>query len=372
MKASQEAVAGEKYRIVAPEPISPSGQMKVRSRIPHMMKDLPSLAYNAHRACESPKRGSSLESEISTRLLLGSAESPSSAFPYESRRNNMAHNPSTSSESQEIDSRSSPSKFRLKIKTSQSSLSRGSPGLSIDDIPERTSSNMAKPKLRLRGYRSRLGQGLNYTAHPYDLEVQPYGASTELEGHPELEDVTNDAGLGEEFAGKLIDSCFGRVDLEPIDGEFASSHQVPLLSDQTCTPCSLPGAEVSKMGTGRLSINKARARTAQGMATKLALTRYGGGLRQKLSLLRLHSSSTSTPKSRTLVKTSSSPGIQRPPEASYMIFDEPVGKPGIRVRKNRRGSDKRAGRVHRWAIEAKQAVRSYVRRTLDRSSSLDE
>lgn len=373
----EEEIYGKKDQIMAPDPISPMGQLRVRSSIPQFMKSLPSLPFEVHRPSESPKGSSSSESDIPTHLLF---DSPG-RLPMEpssmTRRNNTNHkypDDHVIPRTPELDQGSSPSKFRLRIKTSRSSLSRASPALSIEDIPERTSSNVAKSKFRMKPYRPRLVRDLHQRIHSHNPEMQQRDAPSEKENQSKLQDIPSESGLGEAFAGRLIDSCFGQVDLKPINGNFTPSTHGLSLSNQNNPRVSLSGIEVSMVRTNQVLSNKACSGDARDRSKKLALTGYRGGLRQKLSLLRLRSGggSTAPPKSRTCGNVSRISGIQQPPEASYMIFDEPVGKGKIRVRKTRRGSNTRGGRVHRWAVEAKQAVRSYVRRTLDRSSSSED
>lgn len=376
-EAKGEGIYRKKDQIVAPEPISPMGQLRVRSSIPQLIKSQPSLPFEVNQPSESPKRSSSSESDIPTHLLFDSPGRYHMEPACKTRRNNTDQKYSSDhviSGTPELDQGSSPSNFRLRIKTSRSSLSRGSPALSIEDIPERTSSNVAKSKFRMKPYRPRLVRGLHQRIHSLNPEMQQRDAPAEMENQPRPQEITSESGLGEAFAGRLIDSCFGQVDLKPINGNFTpSTHGLPL-SNRNNPKISLSGADVSIVRANQVSSTKACSEDAQDVSKKLAFTGYRGGLRQKLSLLRLRSggSSTAPPKSGTCGNVSRMSGIQQPPEASYMIFDEPAGKGKIRVRKSSRGSNNRGGRVHRWAVEAKQAVRSYVRRTLDRSSSSED
>ncbi|KAF4438910.1 hypothetical protein FACUT_4538 [Fusarium acutatum] len=150
--------------ILSPNPISPAHQLRVTNSIPQLMKALPPLPDEAqyisdaqcwsssrHTAAHAYKMYASIPANNAIRLESKVGVDTMSSKPV-SRTNDLtkpSYHPT----------QSNPSRFKVRLRSSQSGLqskwSLNSPG-----IPERSSSNPIKPRLRLKVSRSRMSNKL--------------------------------------------------------------------------------------------------------------------------------------------------------------------------------------------------------------------
>ncbi|CAM1506602.1 Fc.00g062430.m01.CDS01 [Cosmosporella sp. VM-42] len=358
--------------ILSPNPVSPALQLKLSNSIPQLMKTLAPLPGAIDAVYDSLDDDNSSGTDIPTQLLFTSPPKPSVTFTCHA--DSLVLVPKIPpgverSEPPKTIPRTSPSKLKLGVKPPCS------PVLQDSDIPERTSSNT--PKLKMKVSKTRLGMGDVQNGPATRLTgLKQRNSVWKLNHCPKIEFLTTTCSLEEAIYGQTTEFGFQPGGLKVIDESVSGPGLLPCPSDQFDlaypTPTTNMGPDI---GANHPTLN-APLNDTQSLIPRVSLNGYKGGLRQKLSLLRLRSagSGASVPRSRRHREVSSPVGSHRIPEASYMNFDNPVSSCGVRIRKDRRGmsarSDKRGGgRVRRWAVEAKRAVRSCVRRTLDRSSS---
>jgi hypothetical protein len=163
----QEAKANAK--ILSPNPISPAQQLRVSNSIPQLMKALPPLPYEAQYDDHNPCAVSSKDTEVHSNLLFAStpantsiAVRPGGGIGGPSLEPVFGSKDLRTSSHQRIQSQPqmSQSRFKVRVRSSQSSelsskLSTGSP-----KVPGRSSSSPVKPRLRLKVSRNRMSSKL--------------------------------------------------------------------------------------------------------------------------------------------------------------------------------------------------------------------
>ncbi|KAF7546355.1 hypothetical protein G7046_g9324 [Stylonectria norvegica] len=327
-----------------------------------LMKALPPLPDDAERTEGYVMDSSSTDGEGLTQLLFTSpAKAPASPL-CEIDGNSSTTKPPVQIDSSSTTCQPSPLKLRIRLKRSRSAGYRTE--LSPDPIEtcEGKPSSGIKQKLKLKVSRRQLGE-------EYGV---PSGTIVRSAGFKQLSSLTE---VGKSPESNLPEKVLNTKSSNPAPDslEYVGHHLSPQPSDQfdipyPPSPRRLGGAN----GESNTAIN-AVFNDAQGMNPSMSLVGYRGGLRQKLSLLRLRSTSVARSKNKRSGEPSSHFRNHRMPMSPNMIFDGVVTKRRAAIHKEGRAasarSAKKEGRVKRWAVEAKRAVRSCVRRTLDRSSS---
>ncbi|PFH57930.1 hypothetical protein XA68_14370 [Ophiocordyceps unilateralis] len=344
----------EELAIICPEPISPARQLKVTKSIPQLMKALPPLPREAagtserdgHETREPPKYyGKDLSSGTKTGGDGGSLSDEACACPLWN--------------AQEA-GRASPLKLKLRINPSSSPSGVSDMDTACSGERERqagppTKSNAgAKPRLKLKVSRSRLGQA------QAGLTAQQPNRLKQCNSLADLAVRRNEA----EADGRRNSSAGnGGWEGQMADADRAESSDSPRPSDQFNIPYP-PCPEKSELlqrgstSSGKGSVGKAHSFTWEvGPAERR-------GLRQKLSMFRLRI--TGGPGKE--AESASGVDSKGASEAVQSMGDGSDQARGRAISSTR--SDRMGGRVKRWASDAKQAVRLYVRRRLDRSSRM--
>ncbi|PHH73991.1 hypothetical protein CDD80_3433 [Ophiocordyceps camponoti-rufipedis] len=302
----------EELTIICPEPISPARQLKVTKSIPQLMKALPPLPSEACRdGCEKPPNAFSDEDPSWNTHEAG---------------------------------RMSPPKLKVRVKASLSPSVVSDMDSAYSGERERQG---PKPRLKIKVSRSRLGQ-----------------AQSGLQQANRLKQCNSLADLAVRRTETETDADGRRNSSTGWEGhaDRAESLDSPRPSDQFNIPYP-PCPEKSQL--------LPRRSTSSGKAHSFAwevgpVERRG--LRQKLSMFRLRITGGAAKESESASGMDSKGAVVAASEAAQVLADSCDQVRGRAISSTR--SDRVGGRVKRWASGAKQAVRLYVRRRLDRSSRM--
>ncbi|KAM5377006.1 hypothetical protein ACJZ2D_005208 [Fusarium nematophilum] len=358
--------------ILSPNPISPAHQLRVTNSIPQLMKALPPLPDDAQQAVESPHGSSSTEAEVSTRLLFASPALDAVPAEPEPNASLLALKSFSCDDNTESSSReglqSTPSRFKVRLRSSRSTGFHSKQGLGPGAVPTRSSSNPLKPRLRIKVSRSKLSQKplVQEGTVVRNAGLRQYNSLLELKNFPQRDLFTNRSSFGEALEEQLAQLGVEGKRLSNID-ESANRNQSPRLSDQfdisyppsprgieAAMPASQPVLESEPGGSKR------RPRLDQARNRRVLV--------RKISFLPPRAISTSKVRKQRRISPThgSDPTPRRSRPSRTSSFDEsgivpsPTGQTLVR-------SHNKGKRVRRWASEAKRAVRSYVRRTLNRT-----
>ncbi|KAF5665926.1 hypothetical protein FHETE_6468 [Fusarium heterosporum] len=153
--------------ILSPNPISPARQLRVTNSIPQLMKALPPLPDEAQDSVEPLQETSFRDIRAPAHALFtrdpattvttidlehgGVAIVPlSDVLSYCNNSTKLSHDPILPS----------PSRFKVRLRSPGSAELRNKWSIDSSGIPERSSSNPIKPRLKLKVSRSRMGSGL--------------------------------------------------------------------------------------------------------------------------------------------------------------------------------------------------------------------
>lgn len=365
--------------ILSPEPISPARGLKVKNSIPQLMKALPPLPSKISReqhhdlqACQQQNSQSGDQHQDNCLELKitdhGSQEDATvEAVPTDLKQTQLSR-------------QSSPSKFKVRVKPSCSqNMGSGNVDNTVQE-GQHTSTAQAKPRLKIKLSRSQLGQGRRATGDPLtrvnrlkqcnslaDLALYA-NARTEESGPCETSD---DGDKGDSQSERLVQSTSNVQNVQNGTGEA---------SPQPSDPFSIPyPPSPEDHGSNKRSISSSNKDTlvprpscSSGMSPI-----QENGLRKKMSMFRLRiaESFTANPskkckKAQELERSDSHTSINMTLKGSATNLKS-IDKCTPRSSNNIK-SDWMTNRVKRWAIDARRALRSYVRRTLDRSSRWSE
>lgn len=355
--------------ILSPNPISPAKQLRVTNSIPQLMKALPPLPDEALKA-ESPHGTSSMETEVSTGLLYSSPVNTAVPVEPEPNASTVALKSFFYDETLEPSShqqlRANPSRFKVRLRSFHSAgFQREGDGSSA--VPKRSSSNPIKPRLRLKVSRNKMSQKplVHDGTAIRNADLGHFNSLLELKHFPQKETLTNRSSFGEALEEELAHLGIGENRLSSIDESTKRGRHYP--SDQfdityppshrgiaiaTPVPQPNPGSEP---GISRPQASSGRSRNSKVMGTKVSFLRSRTAPRARIRKRR-----------RVSAVNGSDPTPLRPSAGHYSSFDES----GIGSSPTSQGlqqkSHHKTRRVRRWASEAKRAVRSYVRKTLNR------
>lgn len=355
--------------ILSPNPISPAKQLRMTNSIPQLMKALPPLPDEALET-ESPHETSPTETEISTGLLYSSPINAAVSVVQEPNASTVALKSFFYDETLEPRShqqlRASPSRFKVRLRSSQSAGFQRE-GDDSSTVPNRSSSNPIKPRLRLKVSRNKISQ--KPLAHDgtviRNADLGHFNSLLELKHFPQKETLTNRSSFGEALEEELAHLGIGENRLSSIDestkrGRHYSSDQFDItyppshrgIPIATPVPQPNPGSEP---GISRPQASSGRSRNSKVLGTKVSFLRPKTAPRARIRKRR-----------RVSAVNGSDPTPLRPSAGHYSSFDES----GIGSCPTSQGlqqkSHHKTRRVRRWASEAKRAVRSYVRKTLNR------
>ncbi|KAG6008314.1 hypothetical protein E4U21_004640 [Claviceps maximensis] len=369
----------KKLDILSPEPISPVRGLKVKNSIPQLMKALPPLPSRLSQYVQTAAENSASKDTKHAEQL-----------DAEGCRDEDAMQDGPQKAQTRTTARASPSKFKVRVKPSTSQMRAPPTGITYGsnnqthsgEIPQDVAARAqaeAKPKLKIKISRAQLGQGHYATggALPRANRLKDCNSLAELapcsSTPPKMADGSDVGGDSEKHDSQSDKrhGSFDGVDELPI--------QSTSTSPQPSDPFNIPYPSSSDdNATNSRSISSSNKDT---LVPRLSCSpdtslHHENGLRNKMSMFRLRlveSFSTNAmkkdEKAEELSRSESHISINMTSKASETNMTA-LGKPTSRCNKEK--SDWMSNRVKRWAIDAKKAVRSYVRRTLERSPRRNE
>ncbi|KAI7768968.1 hypothetical protein LZL87_000515 [Fusarium oxysporum] len=214
--------------ILSPNPISPAHQLRVTNSIPQLMKALPPLPdeaqYNSDLPCWSSSRHTAAyaykmyaSSPANNAIRLESKAGVDAMSSKPVSRTNDSTKPSYHL------TQTNPSRFKVRLRSSRSGLqskwSLESPG-----IPERSSSNPIKPRLRLKVSRSRMSNKLMGPDETIvrNSPLKQYSSLLELKNFPHRDVFTDRSSFREALEEQLaqfgVDKRLSNIDKGTIQG----------------------------------------------------------------------------------------------------------------------------------------------------------
>ncbi|KAG6110813.1 hypothetical protein E4U14_002705 [Claviceps sp. LM454 group G7] len=375
----RHSAQGKKLDILSPEPISPVRGLKVKNSIPQLMKALPplpsKLSQYVQNAADNPVSKDSEHAEHSEQSVA-EAYCDDDAMQNGPRR--MA---------KRVAARTSPSKFRVRVKPSTSTSEMRTPptgasqsgslahsGIISQDPAARANK---KQKLKIKISRGQLGQGHCTAggAHSSAIRLKHCNSLAELALYSSKPLKTTDS----------VDDC-GDLDSEDCHQISDAIHdelptQSTSTSPQPSDPFNIPYPSSSDgnaiNNSSIASSNKDTLVSRPSCSTDdTSLHHENGALRKKMSMFRLRLvesfSANAAKKDEKVGDLSHSESHISIIMASKGSVTNMTALANHTHRRNRAKPDWVAARVKRWAMDAKRAVRSYVRRTLDRSPRRNE
>ncbi|POR36155.1 Uncharacterized protein TPAR_03639 [Tolypocladium paradoxum] len=363
----------EELTILSPEPISPARQLRVKNSIPQLMKALPPLPGEARGEYSQDDQDSPEAGKDHSRH---DASFSDNAFCEE--KSVSDDGPAASPANAQGERQESPRKFKVRVRTSSSPSNVGSLSESYrkgqqGDLRQNFSL-AAKPKLKLKLSRSQLGQARSGHGGSFirTNRLKQCNSLADLASHSSRKMYTGQ-GYARDDAEYRPRSAAGDGSWEPCEGKPDQPDPSPQPSDQFNIPYPPSPDKAEALLRSSTSTNKVTLSEMRSFNSDVHPVGYRG-LRHKLSVLRFRITRTpgagackgaeavaqfdgagETPQARPACNA---------PNPNGDTSDETKGR-AISTR-----SEKVGGRVKRWASDAKQAVRAYVRRTLDRSSRL--
>ncbi|PHH70083.1 hypothetical protein CDD82_7351 [Ophiocordyceps australis] len=324
--------------VVSPEPISPMKELRVKNSIPRLMKALPPLPWEAAETCN----GSGQSSEQSRRCPWSRLSSTDKSSREQER---MAEKKTMGGIEDGVnESRLSPPRFKVRVRTLSASRESSTHSLYKErqGCLQASGGSATRPRLKLKLSRSRLGQVGIMTGDGRRNRLKQCNSLADLALSEPKE--AESKSRGSESRPK---SACGQRTWELV-GEDASCQ-----GEEWQQPCD----EMRYVGPGRVEKAEAspRASTSTHKAPLSEMRSFSSdvhpagqsGLRQKLSMLRLRMA-----------------GASRWNGGDEAVAEVREAETQERARSTR--SERMGGRVRRWASDAKQAVRLYMRKTLDR------
>ncbi|KAG6042170.1 hypothetical protein E4U39_006178 [Claviceps sp. Clav50 group G5] len=377
----RHSAQGKKLDILSPEPISPVRGLKVKNSIPQLMKALPplpsKLSQYVQNAADNPvsKDSEHVEHSEHSEESLAEAYCDDDAFQNGPRR--MA---------KRVAARTSPSKFRVRVKPSTSEMRTPSTGVSqsrnavhssIAPQDPATQAN-TKPKLKIKISRGQLGQG-------HCIAEGALSSAIRLKHCNSLAELTLYSSKPPLKTTDIVEDCEDLDSEEHHQISDATHDELPPQSTSTSPrpsdPFNIPYPSSSDdnaiNNSSIASSNKDTLVSRPSCSTdETSLHHENGGLRKKMSMFRLRLvesfSANAAKKDEKVEDLSHSESHISIIMASKGSDTNMTALANHTHRRNRAKPDWVAARVKRWAMDAKRAVRSYVRRTLDRSPRRNE
>ncbi|KAG5983721.1 hypothetical protein E4U55_007402 [Claviceps digitariae] len=374
-----------KLDILSPEPISPVRGLKVKNSIPQLMKALPPLPsklsqYVQNAADNSLPRDAELAENAEHAEQTGTEGCRGEDLMQDGRRKVQTR----------MAGRASPSKFKVRVKPSTSQMRTTPTGTSNEfnnqtqpgEVPQDSDAQAhAKPKLKIKLSRTQLGQG-HYTiggALPRANRLKNCNSLADFVPYSSKPPKMTDSIDAD--AGGDLDKQDSHSDKrhQSFDGADELPNPSTSTSPQPSDPFNIPYPSTSDdNATNNHSISSSNKDTLvpRPSCSPDTTLHHENGLRKKMSMFRLR-----------LVESFSANGAKKDEKAEELarseshisiIMASKDSETNMTLlashasRSNKVKSDWMANRVKRWAMDAKRAVRSYVRRTLDRSPRRNE
>lgn len=354
----------EEAYIVPPEPVSHARQLRAKNSIPQLMKALPPLPAEVGGSSNPPGQELS-DNIVATGLHARKAGSESSLSNDKGEHDQLTgSHPFGSSVAQ--GDLGTP-KFKLRVHTSSPSSSKAKAACSSNgyesDHPSVFDSGVdaaGKPKLKLRVARRRQSKRRNGTVLR-SPDLKQCNSLAELDHCSDKNMFASQCKLEQGFL-TTPQSSSGRNR----QGEEASPRSSKQFSIQD--PPS-PSSTEDQILCPRVSADKMVLREMRSVDSDAGPPEHRG-LRQKMSMFRLRLAGTHK------TATDSGTDAKTPLDDTKTAWSPRMAGNGRAMSRTNlvgpTGSGRRGGRVKKWAIDAKRAVRSCMRRTLDRSSREDE
>ncbi|KAF5630844.1 hypothetical protein F52700_7063 [Fusarium sp. NRRL 52700] len=367
--------------ILSPNPISPAHQLRVTNSIPQLMKALPPLPDeaqdNSYLQCWSSSRhaaahayGMYSSSPANNAIRQESKVGVDTMFSKPVSRTNDSTKPPYHPP------QSNPSRFKVRLRPFQSGL-QSKWSLDSPVIPERSSSNPIKPRLRLKVSRNRMSHKLMGPDGTVvgNGPLKQYSSLLELKNFPHRDAFTDRSSFREALEEQLaqfgVDKRLSNIDEGTIRGP---SRQ---LSDQFDIPYppSTKGIVTAELvsqprfdnGLGifdRWDFDKTLYTGKNFIRKNFDKTVYSKPMRNKSSFLRHRASPTNTRKRPRGPANLSDPTPLRSEITQGSSFEDSMLTPSVMMPQRIRN---RTRRMKRWAAEAKRAVQALMRRALSRS-----
>ncbi|PHH61552.1 hypothetical protein CDD81_289 [Ophiocordyceps australis] len=328
----------EEVSVVSPEPISPMKELRVKNSIPRLMKALPPLPWESAETC-SQSGQSSEQWRRCPWSRLSSTDKSSREQEKTAEKKTMG-----GIEDGVNESRLSPPRFKVRVRTLSASRESSTQSLYKErqGCLQASGGSAARPRLKLKLSRSRLGQVGIVPGDGRRNRLKQCNSLADLALRDPKEAESKSRGT----EGRPKSAC-GQGAWEPME-EGAG-----FVGEGWRQPCD----EMKDVGPGRVEKAEAspRASTSTHKGPLSEMRSFSSdvhpvgqsGLRQKFSMLRLRMA-----------------GASRWNGGDEAVAEVRETEPQERARSTR--SERMGGRVRRWASDAKQAVRLYMRKTLDR------
>ncbi|KAK2612452.1 hypothetical protein QQS21_001556 [Conoideocrella luteorostrata] len=375
---------GQQLNILSPEPISPARGLKVKNSIPQLMKALPPLPSDqlqGQRLDEDVVRERAKQSAIRRCHDLSQLRDTI----QEEKHPLTETKPQLSKQEHHLERQTSVSKFKVRVKRSSSPMFTDHGASHPDDHTypkglQQTPVMPMKPKLKLKLSRSQLGQGRCAKGEAF-MKVNRLKQCNSLadlalcssQQAAKANNGTTD-GHGAKAGSQPDKECLQSLD-GPHDRLYSEVRASPQPSDQFNIP--YPSSQDVDAGNKRSisSSNKDTLVQRQSCSSD-TIPHQENGIRRKMSMFRLRIVESLAPnpakkggKVQELQHSDSHLSIN----VTLKDSDTNIDSMASNMDKSHKiKSDWMASRVKRWATDARKAVRSYVRRTLDRSPRWSE
>ncbi|TWU71157.1 hypothetical protein ED733_002019 [Metarhizium rileyi] len=378
-----ESMHEQELDILSPEPISPAHGLKVKNSIPQLMKALPPLppgistgeGQNQQRFRQSDGRVGERRqfdcSRLHDAIQRENEVYLSEPMPNEPRKSNSAK-------------QNSPSKFKVRVKPSDSPLIGSGDidlasaqgiqgGLHFATAPKR-------PKLKLKLSRSQFGQGRGAAGEALARvnRLKQCNSLADLALYSNIRTTAGQRPVNEDSPRGDVESEENvRSSLEARSAQSSAGDKSPQPSDPFSIPYpASPGDNTSNKRS--LSSSNKDTLVQRTSCSSDRSPVQESGLRKKVSMFRLRiaesftaNSSKKSKKIEELERSDSRLSVKMTLGGSETNLGNMDNNHTPRSTSNI-GSDWVTRRVKRWATDARRVLRSYVRRTLDRSSRWSE
>ncbi|KAF9765808.1 hypothetical protein IL306_001832 [Fusarium sp. DS 682] len=195
--------------ILSPNPISPAHQLRVTNSIPQLMKALPPLPDEAQYNSSLPLGGLSRGTAVPTHEMF--ASSPANIAATTESKAGASEVPSKpvscmdeSTQPFRHQAQINPTRFKVRLRSSRSGL-QSKWSLESSGIPERSSSNPIKPRLKLKVSRSRMSNKLMGSDRTIarNSPLKQYNSLLELKHFPHRDVFTDRSSFGEALEEQL-------------------------------------------------------------------------------------------------------------------------------------------------------------------------
>lgn len=367
--------------ILSPNPISPAHQLRVTNSIPRLMKALPPLPdeaqYNPDLQCWSSTRHTAAQA-----YTMYASSPANNAIRLESKVgvDRMSSNPvsrtNDSTKPSYYPTQSNPSRFKVRLRSSKSGL-QSKWNLDSPGIPERSSSNPIKPRLKLKVSRSRMSNklmGPDITI-VRNSPLNQYSSLLELKNFPHRDAFTDRSSFREALEEQLaqfgVDKRLSNIDEGTLRGhsrQLSDQFDIPYPpSTKGIVTAELVNQPKFDSGFGifdRWDFDKTLYSGKNFIRKNFDRTLYSKPMRNKSSFLRHRASPTDMRKRPRGPTNLSDPTPLRSEITQGSSFEDSMLTPSVLLPQRIRN---RTRRVKRWAAEAKKAVQALMRRTLSRS-----